>query len=215
MVEKGEGMKFKLLKISRLDSGFEKLEYFDKEFYKRFVTKDDWWNLEYLPADHDSFDLKLFINQLQAYSEENNNPPVVAFEMSIRPIKLQETPFVQTHEDCRTLKHMDEIVEWLYRILNMYHTNYKCPGFVYNATFICRVGKANAKRKRTRIPRGMRHEVFKRDNYTCVECGAKKEDGATLHVDHKIPVSKGGTDELDNLQTLCSDCNLNKSDVIQ
>ena len=71
------------------------------------------------------------------------------------------------------------------------------------------------KRRRTRIPRGLRHEVFKRDNYTCVECGARKDDGATLHVDHKIPVSKGGTDELDNLQTLCSDCNLNKSDVIQ
>lgn len=75
--------------------------------------------------------------------------------------------------------------------------------------------KTKPKRKRTNIPRGMRHEVFKRDNYKCVECGASKDDGATLHVDHKIPVSKGGTDELDNLQTLCSDCNLNKSDVIQ
>ena len=72
-----------------------------------------------------------------------------------------------------------------------------------------------SKRRRTHIPRGLRKEVFKRDNYTCVECGARKSDGATLHVDHKIPVSKGGTDELDNLQTLCSDCNLNKSDVIQ
>ena len=71
------------------------------------------------------------------------------------------------------------------------------------------------KRKRTHVPRGLRKEVFKRDNYTCCECGARKKDGATLHVDHKIPVSKGGTDELDNLQTLCSDCNLNKSDVIQ
>lgn len=75
--------------------------------------------------------------------------------------------------------------------------------------------KTKPKRKRTNIPRGMRHEVFKRDNYTCVECGASKDDGATLHVDHKVPVSKGGTDELSNLQTLCSDCNLNKSDVIQ
>ena len=73
---------------------------------------------------------------------------------------------------------------------------------------------SKTKRKRTGVPRGMRHEVFKRDNYTCVECGARKEEGATLHVDHKIPVSKGGTDELDNLQTLCSDCNLNKSDEI-
>ena len=74
---------------------------------------------------------------------------------------------------------------------------------------------AKPKRKRTNIPRGLRHEVFKRDGYKCVECGASKDDGATLHVDHKVPVSKGGTDELDNLQTLCSDCNLNKSDVIQ
>ena len=71
------------------------------------------------------------------------------------------------------------------------------------------------KRKRTHVPRGLRKEVFKRDNYRCVECGASKDDGAVLHVDHKVPVSKGGTDELENLQTLCSDCNLNKSDVIQ
>jgi 5-methylcytosine-specific restriction endonuclease McrA len=75
--------------------------------------------------------------------------------------------------------------------------------------------KNNTKRKRTHVPRGLRKEVFKRDGYKCVECGARRDDGATLHVDHKIPVSKGGTDELDNLQTLCSDCNLNKSDVIQ
>ena len=75
--------------------------------------------------------------------------------------------------------------------------------------------QSNPKRKRTHIPRGMRHEVFKRDNYTCVECGARKEDGVTLHIDHIIPVSKGGTDELSNLQTLCEACNLNKSDVIQ
>ena len=75
--------------------------------------------------------------------------------------------------------------------------------------------KIKSKRKRTHIPRGLKHEVFKRDGYKCVECGASKDDGATLHVDHKVPVSKGGTDELSNLQTLCSDCNLNKSDVIQ
>ena len=208
-------MRFKLLKITKLDSGFEKLEYFDKEFYKRFVTKEDWWNLEYLPADHDCFDLKIFLNQLLAYSEEHNNPPVVAFEMSIRPIKLQKAPFIQTHEDCRRLMHMDDITEWVARIRRMYLDDYKCYGFVYNATFICKVGKANSKRRKTHVPKGMRHEVFKRDNYTCCECGARKSDGATLHIDHIVPVSKGGSDELSNLQTLCSDCNLNKSDVIQ
>ena len=215
MVQEGGTMKFKLIKITKLDSGFQKLEYFDKEFYKHFVTKDDWWNLEELPVEHDYFDLRMFINQLQAYSEENNNPAAVAFEMNIRPIKLQETPFIQTHEDCRGLKYLGDIVEWLYRILDYYQSNYNCAGFVYNVTIICKVGKPVSKRRRTHIPRGIRHEVFKRDGYRCVECGASKNDGATLHVDHKIPVSKGGTDELSNLQTLCSECNLNKSDVIQ
>lgn len=76
-------------------------------------------------------------------------------------------------------------------------------------------------RKRTGIPRGIRNEVFKRDNYTCVQCGAKKgdkkPDGSTvsLHIDHKKPLAKGGTDEMSNLQTLCKDCNLNKNDVYQ
>lgn len=87
--------------------------------------------------------------------------------------------------------------------------------YVYEFNVELLPNKIKSKRRRTRVPRGMRHEVFKRDNYTCVECGAKKSDGATLHIDHIIPVSKGGTDELDNLQTLCKDCNLNKSDVIQ
>ena len=64
--------------------------------------------------------------------------------------------------------------------------------------------------KRKPIPGVLRHEVFKRDGYMCVECGATKQDGR-LHVDHIIPVSQGGSNELSNLQTLCEDCNLAKS----
>lgn len=67
--------------------------------------------------------------------------------------------------------------------------------------------------KRNPIDSRLRHEVFKRDGYKCKECGATKEE-KTLHCDHIIPVSQGGTDEMDNLQTLCSDCNLAKSDKI-
>jgi len=104
-----------------------------------------------------------------------------------------------------------ELIKLLKRLLELK------PFCIYN--FTCELLPNNLKRKnkrkRTHIPRGMRHEVFKRDNYTCVECGATKSNGATLHVDHIIPVSKNGTDELDNLQTLCSDCNLNKSNIIQ
>ena len=204
---------FKTFNIKKLDNGYEKISYTDRKFYNRFIKTDEWWNLKYLPGDHDYFEFKKFINQLQVYSEEHKNPPVVEWEISVRSVRLQETPFIQTHEDTNRLLHLDEIIIFLRRVLS----KIRGVSFVYDASLICkaRKSKVSGKRKRTHIPRGLRKEVFKRDNYKCVECGASKEDGATLHVDHKIPVSKGGTDELDNLQTLCSKCNLNKSDVIQ
>jgi len=49
----------------------------------------------------------------------------------------------------------------------------------------------------------VRTQVLKRDNYTCVNC---KKTGGRLHVHHIIPRSEEGTDELDNLVTLCAKC---------
>lgn len=57
----------------------------------------------------------------------------------------------------------------------------------------------------------IRYNVLKRDNYTCQICGRSKKDGAKLHVDHIMPVSKGGHTVMNNLQTLCDRCNLGKS----
>lgn len=162
-------MNFKTFKSTQLEEGYEKIEYVDKTFIKKFITTDEWWNLKSIPSSHDYFDLKTFLNHLKAYSEEHNNPPVVEFSISIRTInKLQEPPFIQTHEDSKRLLHLDEIIG----MLNMYENNYGI-GFVYDAVFICKLSKKKI-RKRTHIPKGIRHEVFKRDNYTCVECGAKE-----------------------------------------
>lgn len=57
-------------------------------------------------------------------------------------------------------------------------------------------------------------EHMQRDNFKCCICGASpaKDPSVVLHVDHIIPWSKGGKTELDNLQTLCSNCNYGKSD---
>jgi len=62
------------------------------------------------------------------------------------------------------------------------------------------------------IPAGLREMVFERDKSRCRLCGARVKDGAKLHVDHVIPVSKGGLTTLRNLRALCSRCNLGKSD---
>jgi len=52
----------------------------------------------------------------------------------------------------------------------------------------------------------VRRLVFIRDGRFCAKCGATKY----LHVDHIIPVSKGGTAELSNLRVLCRDHNLKR-----
>ena len=50
-----------------------------------------------------------------------------------------------------------------------------------------------------------------RDNYTCQICGKYMPDGVGLHIDHIIPVSKGGKSVESKLQVLCSKCNGSKS----
>jgi len=61
----------------------------------------------------------------------------------------------------------------------------------------------------------MRFKILKRDNFKCCACGSSpaKDPSVELHVDHIIPWSKGGETIIDNLQTLCSKCNLGKGDM--
>lgn len=62
----------------------------------------------------------------------------------------------------------------------------------------------------------LRFKVLARDNFRCCACGSSpaKDPSVELHVDHIVPWSKGGETTIDNLQTLCSKCNLGKSDLI-
>ena len=61
----------------------------------------------------------------------------------------------------------------------------------------------------------LRFKVLSRDRFTCQHCGASpaKAIGVELHVDHIVAWSKGGQTTLVNLQTLCSKCNLGKSNL--
>lgn len=59
----------------------------------------------------------------------------------------------------------------------------------------------------------LRYEALRRNDGRCEACGASKADGVLLHVDHIMPRSKFPDLELalDNLQVLCEDCNVGKS----
>ena len=85
----------------------------------------------------------------------------------------------------------------------------KCP--------ICEQKKPSSANKQQRsrtISDKLRYQVLKRDNFKCCACGASpaKDPAVELHIDHIIPWSKGGESTIDNLQTLCSACNLGKRD---
>lgn len=60
------------------------------------------------------------------------------------------------------------------------------------------------------LSKKIRFEVFKRDSLTCQYCGTTPPM-VILEVDHIIPKSKDGGDEIDNLLTSCFDCNRGKS----
>jgi hypothetical protein len=66
--------------------------------------------------------------------------------------------------------------------------------------------------KRTAVSKKVRFEIFKRDDFTCAYCGSKPPK-TVLEVDHILPVSKGGTNVLDNLITSCFECNRGKSNI--
>lgn len=58
----------------------------------------------------------------------------------------------------------------------------------------------------------LRYKVLSRDKFKCVKCGISPatDHFCRLHVDHKLPFSQGGKTILENLQTLCENCNLGK-----
>jgi len=60
-----------------------------------------------------------------------------------------------------------------------------------------------------------REEIFERDDYRCVFCGIGRRDGVEIHVDHIVPMSRGGEATVDNGQTLCSTHNFRKKTYSQ
>lgn len=55
----------------------------------------------------------------------------------------------------------------------------------------------------------LRDQVFERDGHRCTYCGSDG-NGFSLHCDHVLAISQGGTHSLENLTTACQSCNSSK-----
>lgn len=60
--------------------------------------------------------------------------------------------------------------------------------------------------RRQRIPEAVRHEVWRRDEGRCVDCGSNER----LEFDHIIRLSAGGANTARNLELRCESCNRRK-----
>ena len=65
-------------------------------------------------------------------------------------------------------------------------------------------------KRREPIPQHVQDAVWRRDGGKCVKCGSQEN----LEFDHIIPLSKGGSNTVRNIQLLCQKCNREKSNKI-
>lgn len=81
--------------------------------------------------------------------------------------------------------------------------------------------------------KSLRYMTFYQNGLKCVCCGKEgthfklcgekgtnrrhfnlyADDGTLMTKDHIVPTSKGGPDHIDNMQTMCTDCNKEKGDM--
>lgn len=85
----------------------------------------------------------------------------------------------------------------------------------------CRARDLAYSKKRRALRRGAstaelvdRQAIIERDNATCYLCGRGPLTDSEIHLDHVIPLSKGGPHAPDNLKVTCVSCNLSKGDKI-
>lgn len=124
--------------------------------------------------------------------------PTIEFSIKVRLLLTKINGSIRTYK--RDVFYVDCIEDIIYR-LNQKKGNYYNDGTIWEA--ICRV-------ERGKVSNKLRFAIYKRDKHRCKRCGSYKN----LEIDHIFPISKGGKSVYTNLQTLCHNCNVNKSNQL-
>ncbi len=63
-------------------------------------------------------------------------------------------------------------------------------------------------------PKDIELALYERESGICPKCERAFSSKLTKHIDHIVPISKGGTNDVVNLQLLCEECNVSKKDKL-
>jgi hypothetical protein len=58
-----------------------------------------------------------------------------------------------------------------------------------------------------------RAEIIRRDGRWCYLCGRGELTDTEIHIEHKVPISRGGGHTLENVAVACADCNTRKGSM--
>lgn len=125
----------------------------------------------------------------------------VLFDHQDTPLDIAEIR-AKTGVSEGTQEHFSRRLRFLYPFFEI-DRKFDGPRFTY------RLVSATGKQPFPPISKTLRAEVLR--SQRCAQCGRTPiEDHVKLHVDHKIPQEWGGSNEIKNLQALCSECNEGK-----
>ena len=160
---------------------------------------------ENLPSFRE-FDVPMSERERQQFSEIAEEAYQRAFPKRPAPFRVQVTmrltDYDGNYRDSKTQAFSAAETETLIRRLAKKKGSYYCDDAIFRS--LCRV-------ERGRVSNRVRFKVYERDGNRSCKCGSTTH----LEIDHIIPISKGGTSDSNNLQTLCHDCNAKKGNQIE
>ena len=79
--------------------------------------------------------------------------------------------------------------------------------------------RSEPKTWRDRVKDAVKIQIYERDGYICQYCGlycyeSYIQNSGAVTIDHMLPVSAGGTSDIENLVTCCRECNMRKTNKI-
>jgi len=102
--------------------------------------------------------------------------------------------------------------DWTFKINKHHFCSFKCRSAVVNGPnhhlWVGGLG-SHIKRQGHEFTHHQKRLILERDSYTCRGCGDDQADA--LHIDHIQAICLGGTNNLENGQTLCEGCHNKKT----